>query len=241
MVERDEITLDSSYLDVESMTLQGENTVADIISKAIMWNYGFSAPDMVLRTHALRNDSPESSPTRSGMSDAAKTLDSNFSWDKIGSASYIKHGNIVALYHTSSQRFVSLTRDWRVNGKKEQRAAHTLPREWASERFLVIQKGDKVAFYSLTHNRYIRASDGYLDGQGGCVHLDAPRFCELFQVQSLSSSIDGGFVLETSSGEMVFQDGLSLTLTHKSQGSSRNPGGSPFQAVLISDYISDDV
>jgi len=236
MVERDEITLDSSYLDVESMTLQGDNTVADMMAKAIMWNYGFSAPDMVLRTHS--NCENSSSPTSQGMADAAKMLDASFSWSRIGGTSYLKHGNIVALYNVTSRRFVRLTGDGKVNCYGNQISADALPREWASERFLVIQKGDKAAFYSLAHNTYVRVFKGRLDGNGGDVLADPPRFCELLKAQPVNGQ---GFQLETLAGQQVSVvcNNGSIQLNNPNASGQTDPC-TRFQAVLISDTFSDN-
>lgn len=244
MVANDDITLDS-FLDVESMTVEGATdasttTIADTIAKAIMWNHGFGAADMVLRTSAkLSNRANDSSPHALGMADAVKVLDTKRvgTFTKKG-ISYIKHGNIIAFYQPHCKRFIRMY-DGNVDGGGGPKDVHSLPREWGSERFLVIQKGDKYAFYSICHNAYIREFRKTLDGSGGEVLLDPPRFCELFKVSNDANAKYGTILiqLETPSGMKAsytkIADGRIESVPNPYVGSL-----SLFQVVLISDAFS---
>ena len=82
VANNDDSTL-GTYLDIGSLTLDGassEQCTADIIAKAIMWNHGFAASDMVLRTHIKAKLVNEASPFTQGLADATESLDGQLLW-----------------------------------------------------------------------------------------------------------------------------------------------------------------
>jgi hypothetical protein len=68
----------------------------------------------------------------------------------------IAHGDVIALHSDVHNRFIRLMEDSKINGHGGSMDIGKLPREWESERFLVMQLGDShFAFYSICHERYI--------------------------------------------------------------------------------------
>jgi hypothetical protein len=157
---------------------QGGNAIADTISRAIIWNHGFIAPEQVLRTYEKwQKKGASDSDFAHGVADA-------FSFMLTGGLSSkdfvpIKHGDIIAIYHAKSDRYLRMKKDSLEFGPH----SSSLSRETGSELFLVVAVDDKFGFYNIRHNRYIRVSGKRLDGKGGIVLTEAPRQGELFEVR----------------------------------------------------------
>ena len=240
VANNDDSTL-GTYLDIGSLTLDSagsEQCTADIIAKAIMWNHGFAASDMVLRTHIKAKLVNEASPFTQGLADATESLDGQLPWT-VGGMDNIKHGNIVALVRKigpNQHYFLRL-----YNGQVDlaggcRSSATDFPRSWDSERFLVVQKDDKFAFYSIAHNTYVREVGQHkLGGAKGDVHLDPPRFCELFSCAPHGNS---QVTLKMPSGNFVSACGSSRAPGAHLSYASTTSSGDGFQVVLLSDAFS---
>lgn len=106
---------------------------------------------------------------------------------------FLTDGNVVALYSPEQKRFLSLTKDKKVNGyggRGGKISYNMLSTENDSECFLVVgnvsENADEVALYSISHKCFLKVDGGGDTLVGGCHSIENghPSKEEVFQVKT---------------------------------------------------------
>jgi hypothetical protein len=113
--------------------------------------------------------------------------------------SALVEGSIVALYDVDHKAFV------RINGKSVDcksghKAIDALPFEWDSERFLVVNAGNRrIALYSPSHRRFLAAQNGRAEASVYPIgKLDgSPRCNESFRVEDFKEFLSYSIATST--------------------------------------------
>jgi hypothetical protein len=93
-------------------------------------------------------------------------------------------GNTIALHCSAHNRFLRM-KDDEVNGFGGRKRVNELPTNWGSEKFVVVDAGDRlVALFSATQKRFLRMHGTQVDGKGGVQDVTVSlRECERFAIR----------------------------------------------------------